>query len=104
MKFVSNRDVAVGVENLTDAIKFFEDTLGFKPTKIEKGLRVYDTMQFTFYIKEGDIHPPILSFTVEDLNNAKEYLINNRCNILVERENSLYFRDPTGQIWDIIEG
>jgi len=38
MKFVSNRDVAVGVENLTDAIKFFEDTLGFKPTKIEKVL------------------------------------------------------------------
>jgi len=38
MKFVSNRDVAVGVENLTDAIKFFEDTLGSSQLKLKKVL------------------------------------------------------------------
>ena len=103
MKFLSNHDIAVGVIDLEIAVRFYEDTLGFKPVKSESGLRVYDTGHFTLYVQEGESHPPVPSFTVENLSEAKKHLIKNNCRVLVERDRSLYFRDPTGNIWDIIE-
>ena len=103
MKFLSNEDIAIGVENLKSAIEFYEDTLGFEPIKSEPGLRVYKTGHFTLYIKEGKSHPPVPSFTVKKLSRAKKHLISKRCIILNEQDKSLYFRDPTGVIWDIIE-
>jgi len=103
MRFLSNRDMAVGVADLKTAIQFYEDTLGFKPVQIEPGLRVYDIGHITLYVEQGEPHPPVPSFTVEGLSEARKHLVMNGCNILVERDNSLYFRDPTGNIWDIIE-
>jgi catechol 2,3-dioxygenase-like lactoylglutathione lyase family enzyme len=103
MKYTTNDDVAIGVESLKKSIAFYEGTLGFKPIKSEPGLRVYNTGHFTLYIEEGEPHPPVPSFTVENLSQAKEHLLENGCTVIVERENSLYFRDPDGNIWDIIE-
>ena len=104
MKFTTNDDVAIGVENLEKSTAFYEGTLGFKPARIEPGLRVYNTGHFTLYVKEGEPHPPVPSFTVENLSHAKDHLLENGCTVLVEREHSLYFRDQDGNTWDIIEG
>lgn len=103
MMFRSNRDIAVGVNDLSAAIEFYEDTLGFTPMKSQKGLRVYDTGYFSLYVMEGESHPPVPSYTVTDLVAAKKRLVDNGCMVIVERENSLYFRDPMGVVWDIIE-
>ena len=103
MKYLSNDNIAVGVESLEIAVKFFEETMGFKPIKSKPGLRVYNTGCFTLYVEEGKTHPPIPSFTVQNLSDAKKHLMENGCTILVERNCSLYFRDPMGVIWDIIE-
>jgi catechol 2,3-dioxygenase-like lactoylglutathione lyase family enzyme len=103
MKFCSNEDIAIGVENLELATNFFEGALGFKPSQSKPGLRVYNTGHFILYVKEGEAHPPVPSFTVKDLFEAKKHLIENGCTILTERKSSLYFRDPTGVKWDIIQ-
>jgi hypothetical protein len=71
--------------------------------KSQKGLRVYDTGYFSLYVMEGESHPPVPSYTVTDLVAAKKRLVDNGCMVIVERENSLYFRDPMGVVWDIIE-
>ena len=104
MKFLSNDDIAIRVENLAVATKFYENTLGFNLIKSEPGLRVYHTGHFTLYVEEGDPHPPVPSFTVKSLSKAKKHLVENGCTILFERDSSFYFKDPTGVIWDIIEG
>jgi catechol 2,3-dioxygenase-like lactoylglutathione lyase family enzyme len=103
MKFTSNRDIAIKVSNLKTAINFYEKTLGFKPSKTESKLRVYNTGHFKLYVQEGTSHPPVPSFTVKSLAEAKNVLTENGCTIIVEREKSLYFKDPTGVLWDIIE-
>lgn len=103
MEFRSNIDIAVGVINLENAIKFYEGTLGFKPEGLEPGRRVYNTGHFTLYVVEGEPHPPVPSFTVESVSDTRKWLMENGCTILVERENSLYFSDPMGNVWDIIE-
>lgn len=101
--FRSNRDIAVGVENLDTAVTFYEGVLGFKPEKTEPNLRVYNTGHFTLYVMKEEPHPPVPSFTVDDLAEARNHLQENGCTILVEREKSLYCRDPLGVVWDIIE-
>ena len=36
MKFTSNRDVAISVENLSFAVDFYENFLGYNPVKFDQ--------------------------------------------------------------------
>jgi catechol 2,3-dioxygenase-like lactoylglutathione lyase family enzyme len=103
MMFTANRDIAIGVENLRKSSKFYEETLGLRP--VEKGLGrvVYDAGHLTLYIMEGELHLPVLSFTVEDLGAAKQRLLEGGCDIVDEREDSIYFSDPSGVVFDTIQ-
>lgn len=103
MKFTSNRDIAVKVTDLETAVYFYENTLGFTPDKTEPNLRVYNTGHFTLYVARGEVHPPVPSYSTQNLSEAKELLLNNNCIIMEEREKSLYFKDPCGIVWDLIE-
>ena len=103
MRFKGNNDIAVSVESISKATRFYEGVLGLKLLKEEPSLRVYDTGGFTLYVQQGEPHPPVPSFTVWNLHKAKNHLVENDCTILVELERSLYFRDPNGVVWDIIE-
>jgi catechol 2,3-dioxygenase-like lactoylglutathione lyase family enzyme len=103
MRFTTNRDVAIGVENLEKSRKFYEETLGLKPVETCPGRAVYDAGHLTLYIIEGEPHPPVLSFTVENLRAAKRRLLEGGCDIVDERERSLYFRDPAGVVFDAIQ-
>jgi hypothetical protein len=48
-------------------------------------------------------HPPVPSFNVECLSDAKRRLLEGGCEIVVERKKSVYFKDPSGVIFDVIE-
>ena len=103
MKFISNRDMALGVYDIDSASAFYGEVLGFKTNREEKGLRVYETGNFMLYVEESVPYPPVPSLTVENLAEAKKYLLENGCEIINELEKSFYFRDPFGVVWDIIE-
>ena len=103
MRFTANRDVAVGVENLEKSRKFYEETLGLKLVETGAGRAVYDAGHLTLYIEEGMPHPPVPSFKVECLSDAKRRLLEGGCEIVVEREKSVYFKDPSGVVFDAIE-
>ena len=103
MKFTGSRDIAVTVGSLEKSRVFYENVLGFTPKKIEEKLVVYDTGSITLYVQEMERHPPVPSFTVENLALARTHLEANGCEVTKEWNRSLYFRDPDGNIWDIIE-
>jgi catechol 2,3-dioxygenase-like lactoylglutathione lyase family enzyme len=104
MRFTGNRDIAVTVNELGASRAFYEGVMGFKPKKVEEKLVVYDTGHFTLYVQEGQPHPPVPSFTTPDIKEARKHLIEAGCAIINDRDTSLYFRDPDGVLWDIIEG
>ena len=103
MKFTANRDVAIGVENRGKAMKFYEETLGLRVMETGSGLAVYDGGHLTLYILEGKHHPPVISFTVEDMGVAKRRLLEGGCDVVDEWEGSIYFRDPSGVVFDAIQ-
>lgn len=103
MRFTANRDVAISVETLEKSRKFYEETLGLKLVEKDAERAVYDAGHLTLYIVEGEPHPPVFSFTVESLHAAKRRLLEGGCEIVVECENSLYFRNPSGVVFDVIE-
>ena len=92
--------------------------IGRKPRKIEEILRrdhwlklvetgagraVYDAGYLTLCIEERMPHPPVLSFKVECLSDAKRRLLEGGCEFVVERKKSVYFKDPSGVVFDAIE-
>ena len=103
MKFTGNRDIAVTVKSLEKSRVFYENVLGLNPKNVGDKLAVYDTGSITLYVQEQEHHPPVPSFTVENLAEARAHLEANGCEVTKESKGALYFRDPDGNIWDIIE-
>ena len=103
MRFIGNRDIAVSVKNLESSRRFYEDVLGFKVERVDDKLAVYNTGHFTLYVQEGEPHPPVPSLTVQDIDIVRNLLVETGCVIVTDRGTSLYFRDPDGNLWDIIE-
>ena len=103
--FKSNNCVAIHLEDITAAENFYTNVMKFRLlNKSEKSLE-YDTGNFLLYVNQDlNPQPPIPSFTVDDIETAKKALMENGCVILREDGNSLYFRDPFGITYDIVQG
>jgi catechol 2,3-dioxygenase-like lactoylglutathione lyase family enzyme len=103
--FRSNNCVAIHLADISAAEHFYTHVMKFRLlSKSERSLE-YDTGTFLLYINQDlDTRPPIPSFTVADIGEAKKALIENGCEILREDANSLYFRDPFGITYDVIQG
>jgi catechol-2,3-dioxygenase len=104
VSFRANRDVAFEVRDLAHAEQFYSGVMGLDLVERRDGTLVYNAGYLTLHIKESvEPHPPVLSFGVLDLAEAREHLVENGCEIVVEWGRSLYFRDPFGVVHDIIE-
>jgi hypothetical protein len=103
--FKSNNCVAIHLIDITAAENFYTNVMKFTLlTRSEVSLE-YDTGHFLLYVnRDLNTQPPIPSFTVQDIGIAKRALLDNGCAILREDQNSLYFRDPFGITYDVIEG
>jgi catechol 2,3-dioxygenase-like lactoylglutathione lyase family enzyme len=103
--FRSNNCVAIHLKDIAAAENFYTHVMKFRlVSKSEESLE-YDTGHFLLYVNQDlDTRPPIPSFTVVDIAAAKQSLLENGCIILREDGNSLYFRDPFGITYDVIEG
>ena len=104
MKFRSNNCVSVHLPDLRKAEAFYSGVMGFRLLAKSASILEYDTGRFLLFInKAAESHPPIPSFTVINAAAAKAHLESSGCEILSERENGLYFKDPFGVVYDVIQ-
>jgi catechol-2,3-dioxygenase len=104
MKFRSNNCVAIHLTSLAKAERFYSDVLGFKLKSKTRTCLEYDTGCFLLYLnRSAKAQPPTPSFSVKNIAKARRLLKGARCQILVDRGSSLYFRDPFGNVFDVIE-
>jgi catechol 2,3-dioxygenase-like lactoylglutathione lyase family enzyme len=103
--FTSNNCVAIHLEDITAAENFYSNVMKFRLLTRSEASLEYDTGHFLLYVnRDLNTQPPIPSFTVKDIGAAKQSLVENGCTVLREDGNSLYFRDPFGITYDVIEG
>jgi catechol-2,3-dioxygenase len=104
MRFRSNNCVAIHLTSLAKAERFYSDVLGFKLKSKTRTTLEYDTGNFMLYLnRSSKAQPPTPSFSVKSIAKARRLLKGARCQIVVDRGSSLYFRDPFGNIFDVIE-
>jgi catechol-2,3-dioxygenase len=104
MRFRSNNCVAIHLTSLAKAERFYSDVLGFKLRSKTRTSLEYDTGNFMLYLNRSTkAQPPTPSFSVKSISRARKLLKGARCQIVVDRGSSLYFRDPFGNIFDVIE-
>jgi catechol 2,3-dioxygenase-like lactoylglutathione lyase family enzyme len=102
--FQSNNCVAIHLTDITAAENFYTNVMKFKLLSRSDEFLEYDTGHFLLYVnRDLNTQPPIPSFTVKDIKAARQSLLENGCTILREDHTSLYFRDPFGITYDIIE-
>jgi catechol 2,3-dioxygenase-like lactoylglutathione lyase family enzyme len=104
MRFRSNNCIAIHLTSLAKAERFYSDVLGFKLKSKSRTSLEYDTGTFMLYLNRSTkTQPPTPSFSVKSIAKAKRLLKGARCKIIVDRGSSLYFRDPFGNVFDVIE-
>ena len=106
MDFTSNGDFAIHVTDLDQARTFYQKTLGFTLVADSNEKLVFQTGKFTLYVNKDDKEMAFIpALEVSDYEAAKQFLRTSGCEIIREWPNSkaLYFRDPLGQVIDVIE-
>jgi catechol 2,3-dioxygenase-like lactoylglutathione lyase family enzyme len=104
MKFRSNNCVSVHLPDLRKAEAFYSGVLGFRLLAKSASQLEYDTGRFLLYVnKAAKVRPPIPSFTVINAAAAKAHLESSGCEIVEDRAGGLYFKDPFGMVYDVIE-
>ena len=104
MKFRSNNCVAIHLKDLNGAAKFYGEVLGFKLRSKSRRQLVFETGHFLFYVnKARKVQPPVPSFSVKNLKDARQLLKENGCRIVADWGGALYFKDPFGVVFDVIE-
>jgi hypothetical protein len=103
-QFRSNRCIAIHVNDLDKAARFYGDVLGFRQVSRTADQLEYDTGVLLLYVnRSSEQLSPIPSLSVSNIASAKECLIKSGCTIIEDRGGSLYFRDPFGSVFDVIE-
>ena len=103
--FKSNNYVAIHLTDITAAENFYTNVMKFPLLARSEGRLEYDTGDFRLYVnRDLNTKPPIPRFTVRDIKAARYCLVKNGCTILREDESSLYFRDPFGITYNLMEG
>jgi catechol 2,3-dioxygenase-like lactoylglutathione lyase family enzyme len=104
MKFTSNPCIAIHVKDLAKAERFYTDVMGFKLLTKSKTYLEYETGSFFLYVNKGPKKmSPIPSFDVTNVKEARELLKKSGCKIIDDRKKSLYFKDPFGNVYDLVE-
>ena len=104
MQFRSNNCIAIHVTDLEKAERFYGSIMGFRLLNKTASQLEYDTGHFLLYINKDEANQlPIPSFSTGNCAEAKTLLRANGCEILVDRGNSIYFKDPFGMVYDVIQ-
>jgi catechol 2,3-dioxygenase-like lactoylglutathione lyase family enzyme len=106
MKFIMSPNVAVRTDRFAEAIDFYSNIIGFQNRSMDPTLGDFDANPLTMYVDEDfDLSGIVLELFVDDLEEARQVLTDNGCEIIRWRGKGqdCYVRDPFGVIYNIWE-
>jgi catechol 2,3-dioxygenase-like lactoylglutathione lyase family enzyme len=99
----SSPDIIIRTEAWNDAVRFYEETLGFPVVLRRERMVGLDTGSIRLYVERGAAHGPVFDFLVADVPAARDRLLLAGCT-LVEEDPQLprcYLRDPFGLTFNL---
>ena len=99
----SSRDVIIRTTAWQEAVRFYEEVLGFKVSSRRPGMVGFETGSFCLYVESGAAHGPVFDFLVTDVPATRDRLLEAGCT-LVEEDPQLprcYLRDPNGLVFNL---
>jgi catechol 2,3-dioxygenase-like lactoylglutathione lyase family enzyme len=107
MNYRMSKNIGFQVNDLEKAKHFYENVLGFKePEKSEVEEVEFPTNHNSIFLMQGNENlGPIMEFVVKDLEEAKQHLVENGCEIVrwKGKGRDCYVRDPFGMVFNVWE-
>jgi len=106
MKFKMSSNVAVRTRDYQKAIDFYTGVLGFTNRSNDPEHAVIDAPPLTIFIDKGyDMNGPVLELFVDNLDEARDRLLAQGCEIIVwkGKGQDCYLQDPFGVIYNLWE-
>jgi catechol 2,3-dioxygenase-like lactoylglutathione lyase family enzyme len=104
MKYQMSPNVAVRTEDFSRAIDFYANVLGFSNRSHDPDLGDMDASPLNlFIIADQEITGPVMELFVDDLEEARQHLIDNGCEVIRWRGvgQDCYVRDPFGVMFNV---
>jgi catechol 2,3-dioxygenase-like lactoylglutathione lyase family enzyme len=96
MKFKFHPDIAVEVDDLAKAKKFYTGVLGMDFLAENEAEAKLSAHGVNFYVSENKDHRVYFAFDVDSLPEAKKLLLANNCTITSETAQGFMVDDPYG--------
>ncbi|NQV31002.1 MAG: hypothetical protein HQ508_08960 [Candidatus Marinimicrobia bacterium] len=106
IKFKMSPNIAVRHEEYSDAVDFYSNVLGFENRSEGPDQAEFDADPITLFVIEDDeFQGAILELFVSDLDEARDFLLENGCKVLRWRGKGqdCYIQDPFGVIYNLWE-
>ena len=96
-------DILIQAPDPKAAAAFYVDQLGFKITGEDHNMVSLHGKRVNLFIEEGPAAGPVLEVTVENVEEAKERLVANGCQIVKDEPEfpRCYVKDPYGLIYNL---
>ena len=102
VSFCGNVQLAIHVPGLDRAVALYEGALGLELVAESDGQLVFDAGEFMLYVNRDErVRSFVPSFRVDDLDAAREALVEAGAQIEAEHEAGFYFTDPFGFTVDV---
>ena len=106
MKFRMSPNIAIRTEQVSDAVDFYSEFLGFPNRSKDSSLVDLDAAPLNmFIIEDQEISGPVMELFVDDLEEARDQLVARGCKVLRWRGKGqdCYIQDPFGVIFNVWE-
>ena len=104
MRYETDTNLAIHVQDLLRAKQFYTDVLGFQLLEEDEERLVFDTGSLTLFVVKDEVTRPFIpALRVTNLDDARQHLESHSSKILrhFAPTRSFYFEDPFGIVWDV---
>jgi predicted enzyme related to lactoylglutathione lyase len=105
MSYRVSDNINIETPNLEEAVQFYTEVFGLRIAEMGNDWAKFDTGKFNFYVSRGRTLGPIMEFQVQDLEKAKEAMLERGC-VVIRWEGKgkpCYMQDPFGFVFNLWE-
>jgi catechol 2,3-dioxygenase-like lactoylglutathione lyase family enzyme len=99
----SSRDVIIRTRHWDEALRSYQEVLGFSLESRAGGMAGLETGAFRLYVEAGAAHGPVFDFLVADVAATKARLLAAGCTLIEEDPEPprCYLHDPYGVVFNV---